>query len=191
MLLAFSIRWYSISRFPSNLPFPRPRLPEVRAPKVCYGEKEDPLCRSAQHSNEYPLTIKIMTELTRKKMMLSRGDCARERIQDEGQWVPGRSRGIIGQGWEQKAHFLPLAMPDEARQPDAVTEVLQLDRHLGPRTNGRNFVARKFHEHALRTEIEHTALTHRALPTTNGHRKHLVGVDGHPSNRSSIPLGDG
>jgi len=98
---------------------------------------------------------------------------------------------MIGQSREQKAHLLALAMPNEPRQPDAVTEVMQFDRHLGPRTHGRNLAVGKFDKHALRAEIEHTALTDRALPTTNGHWKHLGRFDGHPTNRSSIPLGDG
>ena len=111
-------------------------------------------------------------------------------MQNNGQWVLGPSRGMIGQGGEQKSHLLALAMPDKSRQPNAVAEVMQLDRHLGPRTHGRNLVVGKLNEHALRTEIEHTALTHRVLSKTNGYRKHLVGFDGHPSKRSSIPLWD-
>ena len=112
-------------------------------------------------------------------------------MQHNGQRVFGSSGGMIGQGREQKAHLLPITMPDKARQPNAVTEVMQFDRHLGFPTYGRNLAVGKFDEHALRTEIEHTALTHRALPTTNGHRKHLGRLDGHPANGSSIPLGDG
>lgn len=111
-------------------------------------------------------------------------------MQNDGQWVLGPSRGMIAQGGKQKSHLLALAMPDKSRQPNAVAKVMQFDRHLGTLQHRRNLVVGKFNEHALRTEIEHTALTHRVLPTTNGYRKHLVGFDGHPANRSSISLED-
>src|SRR5680860_587565 len=123
--------------------------------------------------------------------MLSRGDCAGERMQKNSQWVLGPSRGVIAQGGKQKSHLLSHAMPDKSRQPNAVTEVMQFDGHLGPPQHRRNLVVGKFNEHALRTEIEHTALTHRVLSTTNGYRKHLVGFDGHPAKRSSVSLRDG
>lgn len=67
-----------------------------------------------------------------EKKKLERGDCARERMQNDGQWVLGRSRGMAGQGREQKSHLLALAVPDKSRQPNAVAEVLQFDGHLGP-----------------------------------------------------------
>jgi hypothetical protein len=84
---------------------------------------------------------------------------------------------MIGKGREKKAHLLPLAVTDEARQPNAVTEVMQFDRDLGIHRHGRNLAMRKFDEHALDTEIENATLTNRALPTSNGYRKHLVGFN--------------
>ena len=111
-------------------------------------------------------------------------------MQNNGQWVLGPSSGMIAQSGKQKSHLLALAMPDKSRQPNAVTEVMQFDGHLGPPQDRRDLVVGKFHEHALRTEIEHTALTQRVLSTTNGYRKHLVGFHGHPAKRSSISLGD-
>jgi hypothetical protein len=65
-----------------------------------------------------------MDQMMEKKKKLKRGDCARERMQNDGQWVLGRSRGMVGQGLEQKSHFLALAVPDKSRQPNAVAEVI-------------------------------------------------------------------
>ncbi|GJL69033.1 MAG: hypothetical protein NPIRA06_16680 [Nitrospirales bacterium] len=91
-------------------------------------------------------------------------------MQNDGEWVLGPSCGMIGQGGEQKSHLLALAMPDKSRQPNAVTEVMQFDGHLGPSQHWRDLIVGKFNEHALMTEIEHTTLTHRVWSTTNGYR---------------------
>lgn len=66
-----------------------------------------------------------------KKKELERGDCAGKRMQNDGQWVLDCSRGMVGQGREQKSHLLALAVPDKSRQPNAIAEVMQFDRHLG------------------------------------------------------------
>jgi hypothetical protein len=68
-------------------------------------------------------------------------------------------------------------MPDESWQPNAIAEIMQFDRDLGIHRHGRNLAMRKFDEHALDTEIENATLTNRALPTSNGYRKHLVGFN--------------
>lgn len=52
-------------------------------------------------------------------------------MQNDGQWVLDCSRGMVGQGRERKSHLLALAVPDKSRQPNAVAEVMQFDRHLG------------------------------------------------------------
>jgi hypothetical protein len=98
-------------------------------------------------------------------------------MQNDGQRVFGGSDGIIGQGREKKAHLLAHAVTDEARQPNAVAEIMQFDRDLGIHKHGRNLILGKFDEHALNTEIEKATLTNRTLPTTNGNRKHLLGFD--------------
>jgi hypothetical protein len=95
-------------------------------------------------------------------------------MKNDGQWMFDCPGGMIGEGREQKSHFLALAMPDEARQPNAVAEVMQLDRDLGIRMHRRNLPVGKFDEHALDAKIEHATLTHCALPATNGYGKHLV-----------------
>jgi hypothetical protein len=83
---------------------------------------------------------------------------------------------MIGKGRKQKAHLLALAVPDEARQPNAIPKIMQLDRDLGIHRHRRNLSLGKFNEHPLNTEVEHATLTNCALPTTNGNRKRLLGL---------------
>ena len=82
---------------------------------------------------------------------------------------------MIGKGRKQKAHLLALAVPDKTRQPNAIPKIMQFDRDLGIHRHGRNLSLRKFDKHPLNTEVEHATLTNRALSTTNGNRKHLLG----------------
>ena len=98
-------------------------------------------------------------------------------MQNDGQWVFGGSGGVIGQGREQKSHLLAHAVPDKARQPNAVSEVMQFDKNLGVHMHGRNLILGKFDKHTLNTEIEKATLTNRTLSTTNGNRKYLLGFD--------------
>jgi hypothetical protein len=45
-------------------------------------------------------------------------------MQNKGQWVFSTSGGMIGKSLKQKTHFPALAVPDEARQPNAVAKVM-------------------------------------------------------------------
>jgi len=98
-------------------------------------------------------------------------------MQHNSQRMFGHPGGMIGKGRKEKTYLLALSMPDETRQPNAVAEVVQLNRDLGIHRHGRNLPARKFSEHAVNTEIEKATLTHCALPTTNGHRKYMLEFD--------------
>ena len=88
--------------------------------------------KSCRREGRSHLRIREIAEIVEKAEKLDRGDCARERMQNDGQWVLGRSRRMVGQGLEQKSHLLALAVPDKARQPNAVAEVMQFDRHPRP-----------------------------------------------------------
>jgi hypothetical protein len=108
-------------------------------------------------------------------------------MQNNGQWVFGRSGGMCGQCREQKSHLPAVTVPDEARQPNTVAKVMQLDGNPGIHSHRRHLTVGKFDEHALDTQIESPAMTHGTLSTTNGNRKHLVELDRHPANGSPVP----
>jgi hypothetical protein len=125
---------------------------------------------SDQASDGYPLTTAGTAE---GREMRWSGNGAGERMQNNGQRMFGHSGGMLGQGRKEKTHLLPLSMSNEARQPNAVAEIMQFDRDPGIHRHRRNLPDWKFGEHAMNTEIEEATLTHGALPTTNGNRKHM------------------
>jgi hypothetical protein len=55
--------------------------------------------------------------------------------------------------------------------------------------HGRNLTVGKFDEHPLNTEIENATPTNKSLPTTNGNRQHLVGLDRNSASDPPLPLG--
>ncbi len=75
-------------------------------------------------------------------------------MENDGQRMFGHSGGMLGKGRKEKTHLLPLSMSNEARQPNAVAEVMKFDRDLGIHRNLRNLPDWKFGEHAMHTEIE-------------------------------------
>ena len=109
-------------------------------------------------------------------------------MEDNGKRMFDVSLGLVGQRGKIEAHFVAYAMPDQAWQPNAIAKIMQFDGYFSIHLYRRNLTFRKFHEHTLRTDIDHTAVAHGSLSTADDHRQCLLRSDRHTSHNPLLFL---